>query len=103
MRRRRSRAEVEQITAEFETSGLNRTEFCRAHGMSLSTLNRYRNRRPQQAEARLVAVELPRPGQTRSAGGSGLAVVLASGCRIEVGCGFDACTLAQLVRVLERA
>jgi len=35
-------------------------------------------------------------------GGSGLAVVSASGWRIEVGRGFDAGTLAQLLRVLER-
>jgi hypothetical protein len=108
VRRRRSRAEVEQVAAEFEASGLKRTEFCRAHGLSLSTLNRYRRRRPPQGETtggtRWVAVEVCRPGQTqRSAGGSGLAVVSASGWRIEVGRGFDAVTLAQLVRVLERA
>jgi len=108
VRRRRSRAEVEQIAAEFEASGLNRTEFCRARGLSLSTLNRCRRRRPEQGEAtdgtRWLAVEVSRPSRTpRSAAGSGLALVLASGCRIEVGRGFDPGTLAQLVRVLERA
>ena len=34
--------------------------------------------------------------------GSGLAVALPSGRRIEIGCGFDARTLAQLLDVLER-
>lgn len=107
VRRRRSRAEVEQLVAEFETSGLSRTEFCRAHGIALSTLNRYRNRKSQQSgtamPTRLVAVELSEPGSSRSAGaGSGLAVVSAGGWRIEVACGFDGVTLGRLLRVLER-
>jgi hypothetical protein len=34
MRRRRGRAEIEQIVAEFTSSGLTRTEFCRRYGMS---------------------------------------------------------------------
>lgn len=106
-RRRRSRAEVEQLVTEFETSSLNRTEFCRAHGLSSSTLNRYRNRKSHQSgtavETRLVAVELSRTGPSRSAGaGSGLAVVSSGGWRIEVACGFDGVTLGRLLRVLER-
>ena len=107
VRRRRSRAEVEQLVSEFETSGLNRTEFCRAHGLSLSTLTRYRNRKSQQSgtatQTRLLAVELSEPGSGWSAGaGSGLAVVSAGGWRIEVASGFDGVTLGRLLRVLER-
>ncbi len=106
VQRRRSQTEVEQLVAEFETSGVNRTEFCRAHGLSLSTLNRYRNRKSQQCgtamQTRLVAVEMSEPGASRSAGaGSGLAVVSTSGWRIEVACGFDGVTLGRLLRVLE--
>jgi hypothetical protein len=41
---RRTRAEIEQIVAEFAGSGLNRTEFCRRQHMSLGTLNRYLQR-----------------------------------------------------------
>ena len=105
--RRRSRAEVEQLVAEFETSGQKRTEFCRAHGLSLSTLNRYRNRRCRQGETgvptRLLAVELSEPGQSKRSGdGSGLALVSERGWRIEVACGFDGVTLGRLLRVLER-
>jgi hypothetical protein len=44
-------------------------------------------------------VELSQPHH----GDSGLAVVLAGGRRIEVGRGFDAKTLEQLVRLLEPA
>ena len=105
VRRRRSRHEVEQLVAEFESSGLNRSEFCRERGLGLSTLARYRRRREQQAGAgssTLLAVEV----SSRSVGAiaatcSALAVVVRGGRRVEVGRGFDAGTLEQLVHVLE--
>lgn len=106
-RRRRTRAEVEQLAAEFEASGLSQAEFCRNHELPLSTLSRYRNRRVRQGETagvtRWVAVEVAGPDQRKSStGGSGLAVEWARGWRIEIGRGFDPVTLAQLLRVLER-
>ena len=106
-RRRRSRPEAEQLVAEYEASGLSREEFCREHELALSTLVRYRKRRRQeQGDAadpgRWVAVELAGSHQAgASKVASGLAVVLASGRRIEVGRGFDARTLEQLVSLLE--
>ena len=92
--------------AEYETGGLSRVEFCRKQGLSLATLARYRKRRAQGNLApgdRWVAVEVSggRP-RLESGASSGLAVALPGGRRIEVGCGFDARTLAQLVGVLER-
>ena len=106
VRRRRSRAEAEQIVAEYEAGGLSQVEFCRKQGLSLATLARYRKRRPQVSPApgdRWVAVEVS-SGRRRleSGASSGLAVALPGGRRIEVGCGFDARTLAQLLGVLER-
>jgi transposase len=107
-KRRRSRAEVEQLVAEYEGSGLGRTAFCQQRGLSLSTLARYRRRQEQTAgEAadgkRWLAVEVA--DRAAVAGGeraSGLAVVLAGGRRIEVGRGFDADTLKRLLVVVER-
>src|ERR1039458_7731761 len=99
--RRRSRAEVEQLVAEFESSGLSRVEFCRERGLALSTLGRYRKRgRPVPAPANaLLAVEVSgRAPVPLGATGSGLAVVLRGGRRIEVGRGFDTGVLEQLVR-----
>jgi hypothetical protein len=105
VRRRRSRHEVEQLVAEFESSGLNRNEFCRQRGLALSTLGRYRTRRKRQARAgsnALLAVEVSgRVPAPVAATGSALAVVLRFGRRIEVGRGFDTGALEQLVRVLE--
>jgi len=104
-RRRRSRAEAEQLVEEFEASGKNRAVFCQEHGLCLSTLARYQRRRRQaQGEGagsgRWLAVEVV---GTCPAEGSGLVVVLAGGRRIEVGRGFDARTLERLVSLLGSA
>jgi hypothetical protein len=103
--RRRSRQEIDQLVAEYEASGLSREEFCRARGVGLSTLDRYRTRRKRQERAgsnALLAVEVSSPVAAPAAGtGSALAIVLRGGRRIEVGRGFDTGTMAQLVRVLE--
>jgi hypothetical protein len=104
--RRRSRHEVEQVVAEFESSGLSRIEFCRERGLALSTLGRYRKRERQapSGSSALLAVEVSgRAPAPLGATGGPLAVVLRGGRRIEVGRGFDACALEQLVRVLEGA
>lgn len=84
---------------------MSREEFCRKHGLALSTLARYQRRREQgpgegAGPSRWLAVELP---GAYPAGASGLAVVLTGGRRIEVGPGFDAQTLQQLVSLLEPA
>lgn len=95
--------------AEYEASGVSRVEFCRKHGLSLATLARYRKwRRQAQGEAagvnRWVAVELSGASlAVGSCAGSGLAIALSGGRRIEVGRGFDGHTLEQLVRLLEQA
>ena len=103
--RRRSRQEVEQVLAEFESSGLSRIEFCRQRGLALSTLGRYRKRQERQAPTgggALLAVEVSgRTAGPFAATGSMLAVVLRGGRRIEVGREFDTGALEQLVRVLE--
>jgi hypothetical protein len=79
VRRRRNRAEVEQLVAEYETSGMSRSEFCRERGLALSTLGRYRRGQERQAPAcanPLLAVELSgRPQASVATAGSALAGV----------------------------
>jgi transposase-like protein len=60
-RRRRSPAEVAAVVAAFEQSGQNRTEYCRQHGLSLSTLNRHRQGASEgrRITPRLVSQALP--------------------------------------------
>ena len=107
--RRRSREEAAQLVAEYEASELSKGEFCRTHGVAVSTLDAYRSGRRQGTReglrpARWVAVEVSGAKQPEaSAQASGLAVVVAKGRRIEVGRGFDAATLEQLLGLLERA
>jgi hypothetical protein len=85
---------------------LRRQEFCRKHGLSLGTINRYRKRLHAQeqttGESRLVAVEVSATAQLDCEASSALTVLLAGGRRVEVRRGFDTSTLQQLVRVLER-
>jgi len=111
-RPRRSAAVIEQLVAEYAASGLQQVEFCRRRGMALSTLNRHLKKqqdRQNQAgsngveQSRLVAVELAAAVATVSAGVAGvLTVLLSNRRRVEVGRGFDAATLTQLITVLER-
>ena len=104
---RRSPAEIAQLLADYQASGLSQVAFCQQAGLSLATLARYRKR---QAEGKAtsgsgwLAVEVTGgqkgPGMGSS---SGLALTMAGGLRIEIGRGFDSRTLAQLLGVLERA
>ena len=111
-RHRRSRAEVAELVAAFERSGLNRTEYCRQHGLSLSSLKRYSKRMGKgrgwsdQSECTAPAVSLipvevldDRPG-AQQAWQTALFVVLSGGRRIGVGAGFDGATLRRLIAVL---
>jgi hypothetical protein len=111
--RRRGRAEIERLVDLYGSSGMGRIEFCRSHGMSLSTLNRnLKKQEKQQSRAgkrdversRLVTVELAAPVSAVATGelSGALTVLMTNGRRVEVGRGFDAETLAQLVTVLER-
>ena len=107
--RRRSAEEAARLVAQYEAGPLSKEEFCRTHGLAISTLDAYRSGRRQGVARRKnsppcwVAVEVPEaPPQTTQAE-SGLAVVLPQGRRIEVSRGFDAETLAHLLSVLERA
>jgi hypothetical protein len=105
-RPRRNAESIDQLVKEFHASNLSQAEFCRRHALGLSTLQRYLKKCRDDEEvtgevcAGLVAVEVARsfPREDERA----LAVVLSKGRRIEVGVGFDASTLAQIVAVLER-
>jgi len=65
--KRRTGAEVQKLVAEFVSSGMRRSEFCRTRRLSFSTLDRHlkkrrwkRRRRPVSSAGRLVPVEFGR-------------------------------------------
>jgi hypothetical protein len=109
--KRRTRAEVEQLVAEFVSSGMRRSEFCRSRGLSFGTLDRHlkkqrwkRKSGAASPDGRLVPVELAaRKSATLHEPSCGLAVVLPRGRRIEVHPEFDTSTFERLVGILERA
>jgi hypothetical protein len=109
--KRRTRAEVQQLVAEFVSSGMRRSEFCQSRGLSFSTLDRHlkkrrwkRRRKPISSAGRLLPVELAaRNSATQQEPTWGLAVVLPGGRRIEVHPDFDTNTFELLVGILERA
>ncbi len=108
--KRRTRADFQQLVAEFVSSGMRRSEFCQSRGLSFSTLDRHlkkrrwkRRRRPVSSADRLLPVELAaRKSPTQPEPSCGLAVVLPGGHRIEVHPEFDTNTFKRLVGVLER-
>jgi hypothetical protein len=109
--KRRTRAEVQELVAEFMRSGMRRSEFCQSRSLSVSTLDRHLKKRrwkrkPMRVSSagRLVKVELAaKKSLTQHKSGCGLAVVLSGGRRIEVQPDFDANTFERLVNALERA
>ena len=86
-RKRRTRAKGQQLVAEFVSSGMRRSEFCRRRGLSFGTLNRHlkkqrwkKKRRAASSAGRLVPVELAaKKSPTQYEPSCGLAVVLPGG------------------------
>jgi len=96
--------------AEFRTSGLRQSEFCRIHGLTHGTLQRGLRRErigsDWQGEVKgLVAVEVTEGDalsrRRAEEGRCGLEVILAKGRRIELSLDFDAVQLRRAVEVLE--
>src|SRR6266852_1199745 len=64
--KRRTRAEVQKLVAEFGSSGMRRSEFCRSRGLSFGTLNRHlkkqrwkRRSRAASSAGRLLRLRFP--------------------------------------------
>ena len=108
--KRRTRAEVQRLVAEFVNSGMRRSEFCQGRSLSFSTLDRHlkkrrwkRRRTRVSSAGQLVMVELAvKKSSTQQEPSCGLAVVLPGGRRIEVHPDFDTSTFERLVNALER-
>jgi len=108
--KRRTRAEVQELVAEYMSSGMRRNEFCQSRGLSFSTLDRHlkkphwkRRRSPVFPAGQLVKVELAaKKSLTQHESSCGLALILPGGRRIEIHPDFDTSTFERLVSLLER-
>ena len=61
-RRRRSGEEIKRLVLEFEASGLRQNEFCRNHGLALSTLQR-RLKRRRSVKGEVISSTFDEPPQ----------------------------------------
>jgi hypothetical protein len=59
--KRRTRAEVQQLVAEFVSSGMRRSEFCRSRGLSFGTLNRHLKKQRWKKKSRAGASAILHP------------------------------------------
>jgi len=91
LRRYRSRGEAEQLVCDFESSGLTRQPVLRLRIRSRQT------REITEAKQKLVELEIVDSATLHAE----IVVVLARGRRVEVGRGFDAKRLRQVVAALE--
>ena len=110
---RRDRAEIARLVSSYRASGFGRSEFCRRHGMALSTLNRHLQKQFQEevhlgndgvVRSPLVEVKVASAVSPVCTGDRpcALTLLLFNGRRVEVGDGFDDETLRRLVAILER-
>lgn len=109
-RKRRTRAEVHRLVAEFVASGMRQSDFCRSRGLSSGTLHRHLKKQqhrqksgPTSAVGRLVPVELAAKHPKHSESKCCLTVVLLGGRRVDVYREFDMPTFKRLISVLETA
>ena len=97
-----------ELVAEYESSGLSPTEYCRQKGMNRMTLQAYQLRQQKArgetaSRKRRLAVEVSGGNSAEIGGGaSGLAVLLPGGCRVEISREFDADSLKRLLDVVGR-
>jgi hypothetical protein len=89
----RSKREIRGIVDGFAKSGMTRRDYCEKHNIGISTLDYWR--RTQKSKPRLVEVTVETPP------GTGFALVLANGRRIESSWKFAEAELIRLIRAAE--
>ncbi|MDP6423067.1 MAG: IS66 family insertion sequence element accessory protein TnpB [SAR202 cluster bacterium] len=99
---KRVRRDWPAVVQAHAASGLSVTAFCREQGISTSLLYRWRQRIPEEAAPPVADgfVEV-RPIDHQTAG-SGVAVVVDGGWRLELEPGFDAATLDRVLACVTR-
>jgi transposase-like protein len=91
----RSKEEIRRIVEGFAKSGMTRREYCRRHGVAMTTLDSWRRAyRKQKPTLVRVAVE-------EAQAVAGFALVLNNGRRIESLWSFAEADLQRLIRAAE--
>ncbi len=82
----------------WKQSGISQTDFCRRHGLNIKIFGYWKRKlcsRPEGVSFVPVAIKPSHISSVKS--GSSLRVVTCNGLSIEVGDGFNAATLRQLL------
>lgn len=95
--RRRTPAEIENIVAQFRTSGLSRREFAERHDLGVGSLARWLQRQPQASSATKFVRVVPATAPTAP---SWFELALPDGRRLRIPVGCDEAALRSLLGVL---
>jgi len=90
----RSKQEIRGLVGSFAKSGMTRREYCDKHKIAITTLDYWRRKYNHKPKLMEVAIEPPQVG-------TGFALVLANGRRIESSWKFAEADLLRLIRVAE--
>jgi transposase-like protein len=113
--KRRTPAQWRELVQGWPRSGETQADYCRRHGIAVSTFHRWRERLRQETQPRqpvsadalqpvtLLPVRLadrppPPPSPETSAA---LTVVFTNGLRLEIAAGCDPSTLSQVIGLLQ--
>lgn len=95
--RRRTREEVEELLAAYESGTQTQRSFCAGRGLSLGTFALWRRKYRRKASAAFAEVSLPAAGSL-----DGFAVRLTDGTEIFLPGGMEPACLAAYVKELGR-
>ena len=101
-RTRRSSREVQDLVAEYKTSGETQAEFARRTGLSQSVLGRWIRRGGESSRGAFVRVDVKREDLADSSTTSGIEIVVSASPIVRVGPDFDEETLRRVLGVLKR-
>jgi len=88
---------------EWKASGLTQAGYCRQHNLDTRNFQYWKKKMEPKTGASATLVEVPAGILSRSLSSSHqLCLVVDGRYRIEIPPGFDAYTLGQLIRVLDR-
>ena len=113
--RRRTREQWQDIVDGWPKSGLTQAQYCARQGISVTSFQRWRERRRQGADPgnlqtrrgvaapiRFLPVEL-HAAPLAAVTGPALTLVRVNGMRLEVGAGVEAGTLRRVLVVLQES
>ena len=101
--RKRMRRDWPAVVAAHKSSGLSVAAFCRERGISPSLLYRWRRRHGGDGQWASSGGFVELHAVDARASGSGVALVGASGWRIELAAEFDASTLQRVLACVPRS